>query len=162
MEKPESFLVFCEGEHRFGLNLDEVERIEKAVYIEKLLQAPDFVKGVLNYHGELLPIVDIRRIFRLAEREDKLSDIIIIARTGSRVLGIWVERVEGVVEKSADELEDAQRLFLGLDYVKGIFKYQDNTVLINDLDKFLTDKEIRMLQQVIALHSPEHRTSDRL
>ncbi len=149
MEKPGSFLVFSEDGHRFGLNLGEVERVEKAAYLEKLASGPEFVKGMLNYHGELLPVINIRKIFLLSDREDKLSDLIIIARTAKRALGIWAEKVEGVVEKEDWEVEEAQRMFVGLEYVKGIFKYADSTVLINDLDKFLTDKEIKMLQSVI-------------
>jgi purine-binding chemotaxis protein CheW len=149
MAEAKSFLVFREGEQRFGLNLREVERIEKCVAIESVSVKPEFVKGILNYHGELLPVIDIRRIFQLPEREDSLTDMLIIARTKKRALAIWAESIEGVVEKQAEEIEDAQRLFLGLDYVKGIFKFADKTVLINDLDKFITDRELKKLQRVM-------------
>ena len=150
MEKLRSFLVFSEGSQRFGLNMSDVERVEKATYIEKLPQAPEFVKGVLNYHGELVPVIELRKIFKLKDREDELTDLIVITRTKKRLLGIWVENVEGVVEKTETEVEDAQRLFLGLDYVKGIFKYADGTVLINDPDKLLNSKEILKLQKALA------------
>jgi len=153
MEKPRSFLVFSEDSQRFGLNLDEVERIEKAVELETFARSPEFVKGVVNYHGELLPVINIRKIFQLPEREMETSDLLIIARTKKRALAIWAQKIEGVVDKSEAEVEDAQRLFLGLDYVKGIFKYADSTVLINDLDKFLTDRELKMLHKVIAEES---------
>jgi purine-binding chemotaxis protein CheW len=144
-----SFLVFREGEQRFGLNLTEVERIEKCVKIEPIATKPEFVKGILNYHGELLPVIDIRQIFQLGDREDKITDMLIIARTKKRALAIWAESVEGVVKKDATEISDAQRLFLGLDYVKGIFKFADKTVLINNLDKFITDRELKKLQRVM-------------
>ena len=81
MAKAESYLVFREGEHRFGLSLSEVERIEKAVALEEVTTGAEFVKGVFNYHGELLAVIDIRKIFKLKERENKLTDLLIIAST---------------------------------------------------------------------------------
>ncbi|MCF7911216.1 MAG: chemotaxis protein CheW [Candidatus Cloacimonetes bacterium] len=149
MAKANSFLIFREGGQRFGLNLAEVERIEKCVEIEDMAAKPEYVKGILNYHGELIPVIDLRRVFQLKEREESLSDMLIIARTARRVLAIWAEAVEGIVEKSGEEIEDAQRFFLGLDYVKGIFKFADKTVLINDLDKFISDREFKKLYKVI-------------
>ncbi|MDP8221375.1 MAG: chemotaxis protein CheW [Candidatus Stygibacter frigidus] len=149
MAKSESYLVFREGEHRFGLSLTEVERIEKAAALEEVNIGAEFVKGVLNYHGELLAVVDIRKIFRLKEREDKITDLLIIASTNKRRLAIWAESVEGVIEKKAEEIEDAQRLYLGLEYVKGVFKFEDNLVLLSDLEKFISERELKKLHKYL-------------
>ena len=81
MAKSESCLVFREGEYRFGLSLSEVERIEKAVALEEITTGAEFVKGFFNYHGELLSVIDIRKIFQLPALENKLTDLLIIANT---------------------------------------------------------------------------------
>jgi len=107
------------------------------------------VKGVLNYHGELLAVIDIRKIFELKEREDQITDMLIIARTTKRRLAIWAESVEGVIEKKASEIEDAQRLYLGLDYVKGVFKFADKLVLLSDLEKFINERELKKLHKLL-------------
>lgn len=155
MEKERSFLVFSEGNSYFGIKLSDVDRVEKSCKLQRLSQQPDFLKGILNYHGATIPILDIRNIFLLPQRQDKLSDLIVIAHTETRQLGIWVEQVEGVVEKSTKEVREAQRLFLGLDYVKGVFCYADQMVVLSDIDKLVSENELKKLHKVLTQKSKE-------
>lgn len=91
------------------------------------------------------------KIFEPREREDELSDLILIVNTAKRRQAIWIERVIDVVSREEEDIKDAQKFFIGLDYVKGVFKYSDQTVILSDIDKLLSDSELRKLKKVMDL-----------
>lgn len=151
MKDSSGYLIFQSGSNKFGIKLEEVEKVEKAVLLESITPMPEFVKGILNYHGELLPVINLMKIFEPREREDELSDLILIVNTAKRRQAIWIERVIDVVSREEEDIKDAQKFFIGLDYVKGVFKYSDQTVILSDIDKLLSDSELRKLKKVMDL-----------
>jgi len=124
-----------------------VERIIHAVEITPLPKTPEIVSGVINVHGDVIPVVDVRQRFGLPERETALSDQIVIAHTGTRPVAFLVNAVESVTERSQDEIIAAEKIVPGIEYVEGVCKLEDGLVFIHDLDTFLSLEEGKALDE---------------
>lgn len=142
-------VIFTLAEQRYALNLFTVERIVPVVEITPLPKASEIVLGVVNMKGRIIPVLDIRRRFRLPERKMDLSDRLIIARTSARMVAFTADAVTGVVEHSEEEIVAAEKILPGLEYVEGVLKLEDGLVLIHDLDKFLSLDEEKTLDEAL-------------
>ena len=141
MDKQNQFVVFTLDEQRFGLELTAVERVVRRVEITPLPKAPEIVLGVVNVRGRVIPVVDIRRRFRLPERKPALSDQIIIARTAQRAVALAVDATIEVLDRPQEDIIEALRVLPGIEYVEGVLKLEDGLILIHDLNRFLSLEE---------------------
>lgn len=146
----EKYLVFSLDELRIALPLSQVERVIRAIYITPLPNAPAIVSGVINVHGRIIPVVDMRRRFRLEDRRLALTDRFVIARTARRWVVLVVDEVRGVVECPALTRVDGEDILPGLDYVEGVVKLADGLVLIHNLERFLSLAEEETLEHAIT------------
>lgn len=145
METLTQIVVFHLDEQRYALHLSAVERIYRAAQINPLPKAPEIVLGVLNIHGRIAPVLNIRKRFGLPERELKPSDQIVMARTSARTVALVVDAVSGVTELSGEEIVSPEKIVPRIEYVEGVVKLEDGLVLIHDLDQFLSLDEERTL-----------------
>lgn len=143
-------LAFRLDGQRYGLPLESVERVVRIAEITPLPKAPEIVLGVINVQGRVIAVVDVRKRFRLPQREATLSDSLIIARTPARAVALVADSVAGVVECSESEAVPARAIVPGMDYVVGVAKLSDGMVLIHDLAGFLSLDEERRLDEAIA------------
>ena len=114
-----------------------------------LPKTPDIVLGIVNVEGQIIPIVNIRKRFRLPERELDLSDVLIIAQIPRRTVALVADNVSGVIEGSEQDITEAKEIFPRMEYVKGVVKLKDGLVLIHDLDKFLSLEEDKELDSAL-------------
>jgi purine-binding chemotaxis protein CheW len=119
------------------------------VEVTPLPQAPDIVLGVVNVQGRVVPVVNLRRRFRLPERAIALTDQLVIAHTTRRPVALVVDAVTGVLEYSGREAVGARDIVPGMEYVEGVVKLEDGLVLIHDLDRFLSLDEATALDRAI-------------
>ncbi|MBU0474489.1 MAG: chemotaxis protein CheW [Bacteroidetes bacterium] len=145
-----NILVFSLDEPHYALYLSEIERVIRSVEIIPLPKAPDVVSGVINFHGEIIPVVDIRNRFRLPSRDINLDDRFIIARTSKRLVVIIVDSVDGVFELDSNQIVDAGVTFPYTEYLSGIAKIENVIVLINDLENFLSLDEHKKLNKALS------------
>ena len=137
-----------DGQH-YAVNLAAVERIVHIVEVAPLPRAPEIVLGVINFSGRIIPVVDLRRRFRLPEKEAGLYDYLIIARTSKRQLAFSVDRVTGVLEYPETEVTAADRIVPGLEYLAGVLKLKDGLIFIHDLERFLSLDEEKSLNRAL-------------
>jgi purine-binding chemotaxis protein CheW len=145
MVRSDAYVVFTLDEQRYALYLHAVTRVVRMVEITHLPKAPEIVRGVVNVQGQVIPVVDIRKRFRLPEREPEPGDQLIIVNTPRRSVALVVDAVEGVIEHSRQEMIALEKILPGTEYIEGVIKLEDGLVLIHDLDKFLSleeDKEL--------------------
>lgn len=136
---------------RIALPLSAVERVVRAVYVTPLPGAPAIVSGVANVQGRIIPVVDMRKRFRLPQREMALTDRLVIAHTAQRAVALVVDSVSGVIEHAEPDRVDAETILPGLEYVDGVVKLGDGLILIHDLDRFLSLGEAEMLDRAMAV-----------
>ena len=146
----ESCVVFYLDELRMALALPTVERVVRAVYFNPLPDAPQIVLGVVNVQGRVIPVVNMRKRFRLPDRETALTDRLVIAQTIRRTVALAVDSVAGVVEYPGPALIGAGDILPGLEYVTGVAKLDDGLIFIHDLDRFLSLDEEEMLDRALA------------
>ncbi|HUF80182.1 MAG TPA: chemotaxis protein CheW [Burkholderiales bacterium] len=147
---PNRVVVFTLGDRRYGLPLPAVERVVRMVDVTPLPQAPAIVLGVVNVRGRVIPVLNLRRRFRLPERGFALADQLIIARTARRAVALAVDAVGGVLEYSARQAVAARDIVPGVQYTEGVVKLADGMVLIHDLDRFLSLEEEAALDGAIG------------
>jgi len=146
----ESFVVFYLDELRMALASPTVERVVRAVYFNPLPDAPQIVLGVVNVQGRVIPVVNMRKRFRLPDREIALTDRLVIAQTIRRTVAFAVDSVTGVVEYPGPALVGAGDILPGLEYVTGVAKLDDGLIFIHDLDRFLSLDEEETLDRALV------------
>ncbi len=148
-------VAFFLEDQRYALPLHTVERVIPAVEISPLPKAPEIVLGLINMRGKIVPVLDMRRRFHLPEREPRLQDHFIIASTSKRTVVLPVDSVGGVIEISDQEATEATKILPSLEYIKGVVKLGDGTLLIHDLERFLSLEEEIPLYEAMREQSEE-------
>lgn len=143
------FAVLCLDELRVALPLGSVRRVVRAAAISPLPHAPEIVLGIVNVGGGIMPVVSLRRRFRLPERDIVLSDQFIIARTRQRAVALVVDTVAGVFEYAAKDIADVDTILPGMDYVDGVVRLADGLILVHDLDQCLSLEEAESLERAL-------------
>lgn len=143
------FLVFNLEDKQFALPLDPVDRVVRAVEVTTLPEVPAIVRGIINYKGTVLPVIDIRSRFHLPGREIRLNDQLIIVWTAKRPIALLADTVTGNIEKPAADVVPPSTVVEGVEFLAGVLKLEDGVMLIPDLDKILTLKEVKALNKAI-------------
>jgi len=150
LNTPARLVVFSLDELHYALDLSAVERTVHIVEVTPLPQAPEIVAGVINVQGRIIPVLNIRRRFRLPERSVSLSDQLLIARTQRRTVALAVDAVHSVIERSPLEILNPESVVPGMEYVKGLVKFADGMIFIHNLDAFLSLEEETVLEKAIG------------
>ena len=144
-------VVFTIDEQSYALHLPSVERAIHMIEITPLPSAPEIVIGVVNVHGEVVPVLNNRKRFRLPEREPDLGDQLIIAHTAKRFVALVVDTVNDVASFPAGELVAPETILPQLEHLEGVVKLDDGMIFIQDLDAFLSLEEEQALDAAIEV-----------
>ena len=145
----DQLVVFTLDELQYALPLDVVQRIVHLVEITPLPKAPEIVLGIVNIQGQIIPVVNIRRRFRLTEREARLTDQLLIAQTSRINVALVVDSVSGVIQRRGLEIVDTEAIVSGIEYIEGVVKLEDGLILIHDINKFLSLEEEKKLHTAL-------------
>jgi purine-binding chemotaxis protein CheW len=138
-------VLFSLDERSFGLHLSAVERVFHIVEVTSLPKAPRCVLGIINLHGTIVPVFNIRERFGLPERATLLSDQLVIARTTKRTVALLVDSVSGVVDRTPDNSTPTREILPGMEYVEGVMRLEDDLIFIHNLETFLSlDEEMAL------------------
>jgi purine-binding chemotaxis protein CheW len=150
MPPPREVLLFTLEGQRYALPSADVRELVRAARLTPLPRAPDVVEGLLNLRGELLPVLDLRRRFRLSPRPLSAMDHFIIARAGARTVVLRVDRAEGLLSLEPSAWDETPGELPGVGYVAGAVKLPDGLVLVHDLRTFLSEAEALALDTALA------------
>ena len=148
----DSLVVLHVGEHEFALAVTAVERVVRAVEIDPLPEAPRGVRGIINLHGRIVPVFDLRALLGEPMRAAQAGDHLIIAHTRWRTVALLVDTVTGVVPRLAARVTPAAEILPGLGAIEGVLKLDGGLVLIHDIDRFLSLDDTAALE--LALPPP--------
>lgn len=147
MSKEVKVLIFgINGEH-YATDIMEVERILGYEPPRKLPDSPEFIEGVINYEGNILPIMDIAKIFGLVEEKSKNDAKIIVAKQRENKIGIVVDVVSEVRDIEAENIETAPDIVAGISkrYIKGLIKIDGRIIIFLNLGTILTEEEKKLI-----------------
>ena len=139
------WVVFGLDQNRYALPLAAVDRIVRAAQITPLPSAPEIILGALNLAGAVLPVFNVRRRFRLPERDIEPADHFLIARTGQRTVVLVIDHAQGVLELPTTATIDAAAITPEPGQFSGVLRLEDGLVLIHNLERFLSHQEARGL-----------------
>jgi purine-binding chemotaxis protein CheW len=145
------WVVFGLDASRIAVPLAAVERIVRAAQVTPLPFAPGMVIGVINIAGCVLPVLNVRRKFRLPEREVRPSDHFLIARTTRGAMVLVIDIAYGVVEQSAATIETSFASGTDTEHIGGALISHEGLVLIHDLDRFLSADDAHQLDEAMRL-----------
>ena len=150
MRRMEKLLVFALSGLHCALRLADVERILPAVEISPVPKAPGIVLGLINVHGRILPVLNIRPLLRLPETETGLNDRLILTRTAGLPLAILVDDVTGLAEFSEQDIIGPEALYPGIEYLEGVAKLKDGILYVYNLDGFLSSEERAGIEDLLS------------
>lgn len=150
------YLTFLLGHEEFGIRVQKVREIMGMQEITSVPQTPMYVKGVINLRGKVTPVIDLRLKCGLLEIEHTQRTCIIVVQVeGTAVpilIGIIVDGVSEVLNVAAAEIEDTPDFGNGAstEYLLGMAKIKGKVKILLDIDRVLTDREIRGLESVMS------------
>lgn len=140
------FVVFTLDQLNFALPVGIVDTIVRVVEITPVPGTPVSVLGVINVKGKIIPVFNIRRLFGLSEKELKLADQLIIARTSEHTIAFVTDMVTGVTNRLEQKTVPADKIFPGMEkIIEGLVFFEDGMILIYNLDKLFNLENIEML-----------------
>lgn len=144
------------GEEYYGLDILRIREVIRPQKLTPVPKAPEFVEGVINLRGAVIPVVDLRRRFGSAAASDGKKTRVIICVLSGKMLGLIVDEVAEVRRYSRQEVQPAPRFLKGqgAEFFLGVCRWGDDLVMIVDLERILNSNEKIDLQQVELL-SPE-------
>lgn len=145
-------VVFSLEQQGFALPVDLVEQVVRVVAVTHLPKAPPVVQGIINFHGEIVPVMDIRMRLGFPPRAMGLSDQLIIARTPKRHMAFVADEISGVMEWEKADFVPAQAVVAGVEFLGGVVKMQDGLVLVYDPEAFFLPEETELLDQLALDH----------
>lgn len=154
------FVGFVIAEELFGVDILMVQEIIKDASITAIPDSPEFIEGVVNLRGNIIPVIDLRTRLKLPGRlsENKAEIWIIILNINDRVTGFIVDRVTHVVRLPADSIKPAPDLVVsGLksDYIRGVCRHDQQLLAILDFNKILLVDEFKKLS-ALQKKKPRH------
>ncbi|WP_168013471.1 chemotaxis protein CheW [Halomonas salinarum] len=146
------FLVFSLGEEEYAIDILKVQEIRGYENVTRIANAPDFIKGVTNLRGVIVPIVDLRIKFHLDNVEYGGQTVVIVVNVGDRVVGIVVDGVSDVMTLTPEQIKPAPEfgVTLSSDYLSGLGSLEDRMLVLVDIDKLLTSDEMALVDTVGA------------
>ena len=133
------------GKEEYGIDILKVQEINRIADITRIPQSPDYVEGVINLRGNVIPIIDLRKRFNMPEREHDRQTRIVVGEIDGKTVGLIVDAVSEVIRLPANTIEPAPKIVSRdqADYITGVGKLDDRLLMLLDIDKILTvsDKE---------------------
>lgn len=150
MFRPERILLFTLDGQRYGVPLAAVERVVRVVEITPLPGGPEFIRGVINVQGRVMPVLDLRRRFGLAERPLELSDQLLITRSAGGDLALLTDSGSEVRECPEPLVTEAAEILPDLPFLAGVVKLPDGLTLIQNLESLLTPSEAQAIEELVT------------
>ncbi|MBU0495747.1 MAG: chemotaxis protein CheW [Chloroflexi bacterium] len=142
-------VVFWLGDTEFGVPIDQVRRIERLLPITRVPRAPNFLEGVVNIQGDIVPVIDLKKRFALADTPWEKQARIVVVALGDQLVGMLVDAVREVMWLSTERIEPAPSLVADINdvYLTGVGRLEDRLIILLDLDQVLTVQEQTDLAQ---------------
>lgn len=155
------YLTFKLDEESFALEISKVREVLDYTKVTKVPRTPEFMRGVINLRGNVVPVVDIKLKFNLKKVEKAVDTCIIIVEImideEHTVLGVLADSVEEVLELDPEQIEPAPKIGMRLntEFIKGMGKRNNEFIIILDIDKIFSAEELTIVQDATEDKSGE-------
>jgi purine-binding chemotaxis protein CheW len=148
-EAASEYLTFSLGAEEYGIDILKVQEIRGYDTVTHIANAPEFIKGVINLRGVIVPIVDMRIKFKVGEATYHEFTVVIIMNVLGRVIGMVVDGVSDVVALSPEQIKPAPELGAALDtdYITGLGTLNDQMLILVDIEKLMSSEEMQVMDR---------------
>ncbi len=145
-------VTFGLGSEEFGVDILAVHEINRMLSLTRVPQAPPEVEGVINLRGKIIPVIELRRRFRMPESERSESSRIIVVEVGDKVIGFIVDRVHEVLRMDSSIVEPAPAMVCSIDsdFIAGVGKLPDRLLILLDLHKLFDEATLKTAAKLAA------------
>jgi len=146
------FLAFMLGDEVYGIDILTVQEIRAYEPVTKIANTPDFIKGVVNLRGVIVPIVDMRIKFRLEVIDYNQFTVVIILNVCGRVIGMVVDGVSDVVALTPEQIHAAPEFGASLDtqYLHGMATVDERMIILVDIARLMSASDMALIAKVAA------------
>ena len=152
-EREGKYLTFTLAEEEYGIGILKIKEIIRMMPITSVPQTPEFVKGVINLRGKVIPVIDLRLRFDMGEIDYTERTCIIVVeiegQAGTVMIGIVVDSVSEVLNIKGKDIEDSPTFGtkLNTDYILGMAKMEGGVKILLDIDRVLSGEEVASLEK---------------
>lgn len=153
------YLTFKLAEEIFALDVAKVREILEYTTITKVPQTPEFMRGVINLRGSVVPVIDMRLKFGMSATEQTINTCIIVVEVtldgDTTILGALADSVQEVVELEPELIEPAPHIGtrLNTEFIKGMGKHEEHFIMILDIDRVFNETEMSAVQEASSSES---------
>ena len=144
------FLTFVLGEEIYGIEILKASEIIGLMDITTVPQTPDYMKGVINLRGKVIPVIDLRKKFSMQEEVHTQETCVIVVEVNGSSIGLIVDSVSEVSDITGEEIENAPSFGQGIDtsFIMGLGKVKDKIIILLDIDAVLSTEELEMVEEL--------------
>ena len=146
------YLTFRLGGEEYCIDILKVQEIRGYDAVTSIANTPDFIKGVVNLRGNIVPIVDLRIKFRLANVNYDSTTIVIILNLGKKMIGVVVDSVSDVIAVGGDQIKPAPRFgaTINTEFISGMVTADERMLIVVDIEKLMSSDELQLIDQAAA------------
>ncbi|KQQ39989.1 chemotaxis protein CheW [Duganella sp. Leaf126] len=146
------YLAFKLGSEEYGIDILKVQEIRGYEAVTRIANAPEFIKGVINLRGIIIPVVDMRIKFNLGEPIYDQFTVVIILNISGRIVGMVVDSVSDVTTLTPEQVKPAPEMGTAFssDYMIGLGTIDERMLILVNIDKLMLSPEMGLMEQLAA------------
>lgn len=143
------FLAFTLGQEEYGINILKVQEIRGYEAVTRIANAPEFIKGVVNLRGVIVPIIDLRIKFGIGTATYDQFTVAIILNIGKRTIGMVVDRVSDVIAMQPEQIKPAPEMgaAVNTDYLIGLGMLDKRMIILLDIDHLMSSTDMGLAEE---------------
>ncbi|MDE2599947.1 MAG: chemotaxis protein CheW [Rhodocyclaceae bacterium] len=151
-QRKHEFLTFVLGGEEYAIDILRVQEIRSYDVVTPIAHAPEFIKGVINLRGAIVPIIDLRIKFGLGKPEYTPFTVVVILNVGNRVVGIVVDAVSDVVAVTGEQMHPPPELSRAVDlrYITGLAMVEERMLIVVDIEGLMLSADMALVDETVA------------
>jgi len=145
-------VTFTLGDEEYGIDIQKVQELRGYDAVTRIANAPEFIKGVVNLRGIIVPIIDMRIRFGIGAPSYDQFTVVIVLNIGGRVVGMVVDSVSDVITLSQEQIKPAPEMgsALDTDYLIGLGTLEERMLILVDIDRLMSSEEMGLIEKLAA------------
>lgn len=145
------YVVFLLDREKYGVNILNVGTISEYLEITPMPNAENYIEGLINLRGSIIPIINLKTKFKLTKNENTNETKIIIYSVNESDMGFLVDEVVGVIDLDGESVENMPEIIKGIDrdYISGVGKHENEIIILINPERILTDIEQNRIQKMM-------------
>lgn len=144
--------IFCIGDEEYGLDIMDVNTVEKYVAVEQVANASNYIKGILDLRGDIIPVYSFRKRFGLEDIEPNEDTRLIITTSNGILMGYEVDKMLEIAQIAPDQINEVPSIIVSKDtsYIKSVSNLNGRLILLLNNDGILSEEEQSSIKTILA------------